>query len=60
MKIIELIISSDNSLSKQLIEITGDSWNVYNFAMVADEPLNAGKNKLFMHVATEQFFKIIN
>jgi hypothetical protein len=58
--IIELTITNQNSLSKQLIEITGDPWNVYDFTMTADEPLNDGKDKLFMHIATEKLFKIIN
>jgi len=60
MKIIELIISSKNPLSSQLSAITGDSWNVYDYHMISGEPLNAGKNKLFMHTVTEQLFKIIN
>lgn len=60
MSIIELTITNDNPLSKQLIEITGDSWNAYNFTMIADEPLNSGKDKLFMHIPTEMLFKIIN
>jgi len=60
MSIIQLTITNENPLSKQLIEITGDSWNTYDFTMIADEPLNAGKDKLFMHIATEKLFKIIN
>ena len=56
----ELTISSENPLSKQLQELTGDSWNVYDFAMIDGEPLNDGKNKIFMHIATEMLFKIIN
>jgi|GWRWMinimDraft_10_1066017.scaffolds.fasta_scaffold205326_1 hypothetical protein len=56
----ELTISSKNPLSKQLIELTGDSWNAHNFTMISGEPLNAGKDKLFMHIATEMLFKIIN
>jgi hypothetical protein len=59
-KIIELEISSENPLSTQLIKLTGDSWNVHRFAMVNGEPLNAGKDKLFVHIATGQLFKIIN
>jgi hypothetical protein len=60
MKIIELTISAENPLSKQLMEITGDSFNVWDFKMIADEPLNAGKNKPFIHIASGQIFKIIN
>lgn len=56
----ELTISNENPLSKQLIELTGDSWNAHNFIMIANESLNAGKDKLFMHIATEMLFKIIN
>ena len=56
----ELTISNENPLSKQLLELTGDSWNTHSFTMIADEPLNSGKDKLFMHIATEMLFKIIN
>ena len=56
----ELTISSENPLSKQLQELTGDFWNVYDFAMIDGKPLNDGKNKIFMHIATEMLFKIIN
>jgi len=60
MTIIELTISNEAPLSSQLKKITGDAWNASDYCMIAPEPLNAGKNKLFMHKATEQLFKIIN
>jgi hypothetical protein len=64
MSIIQLTITNENPLSKQLIEITGDSWNSKNFVMIgacnSDEQLSACKNRLFMHKASEQLFKIIN
>jgi len=64
MSIIQLTITDENPLSNQLIKITGDSWNSNDFIMIgacnADEQLSACKNRLFMHKASEQLFKIIN
>jgi hypothetical protein len=60
MKITELTISNENTLSSQLITLTGDSWNCHDFAMISGEPLRSRKDEIFTHLKTKMLFKIIN
>lgn len=58
-EIIELSISSDNNLSKQLIEHTGDQWNAIDFENIEPNQGSISFTKPFYHKATGKKFVVV-
>ena len=57
--ITELTISSDNNLSKQLIEHTGDQWNSIDFENIEPIPGDISFTRPFFHKKTGQKFVVL-
>lgn len=59
-EIMELVISPDNNLSKQLVEQTGDYWNAHDFANIDESITDLSFMKPFYHKETGKKFVVID
>ncbi len=59
-EIMELVISPDNNLSKQLKEQTGDYWNAHDFANIDESITDLSFMKPFYHKETGKKFVVID